>query len=345
MKKTIQAAAAAAALIAGAQTASAETQVLFNSFIPQGHIFNQGVLLPWLEMVEEKTEGRVVFEVPATTLAPPPAQFDGIRKGVFDGGYSSTVFLEKFAPLSHLGALPFGTFGAEANSRAMWETYEKYLAAADEFRDVQLLALVVLLPGQIMSTEDPVDSVESLDGVKIWAMPGATADMLDAAGGTVISSPAVQAYEIISSGAVTGMAGLSLFDYEMFKVSQYGRNATLIHGGATAPVFALMMNKRKWAEISPEDQEIILNSAHKDLAKLASVYDRESDALMAKMAERGVEVKPASEAFLADLQKAAQPQIDAWIAKADEQGVPGREALEFYRERAAKYAEELKAGN
>ncbi len=324
-----------------AQTIAAPTKVLFNSFIQKGHLWNQGVLLPWLDMVTEETEGRVVFEVPPSSLAAPQAQYDGVVKGVFDAAYTANIFVENRIKLPAIGQLPFSQVSSEASSLALWNTYEKYFAQANEYKDVHLLALWVGMGGDIVSTKEPVDSLDDLKGIKVYALPGSTADMMERAGAAVVAVPAVRSYELISSGTVDAFAGLDGYDFEMFKDMQYGKHVTKVPGGTASPVFSIFINKRVWNRISKEDQATITRLAREPLGKLMGVYDRNMRESEKRLTEQGIVYQDASESFLEELKQVGQPSIDAWFAEAEKLGVNGPEALEFYISEAKRIDQQL----
>lgn len=329
MKKSF-AAVIAAGLIAGSTAAYAETKVLFNSFIPAGHIWNKQVLNPWLDEITKQTEGRVVFEVPPTSLAPPPAQYDSVVKGVFDAAYVANVFIENRVKLPSIGLLPFTQVSVEANTLALMNTYDKYFAQANEYKDVHLLGLWVGMGGEILSADKPVLSTADLNGLKAYSLPGVTAEMLTQSGATVVSAPAVKSYELISSGTVDVFASLNAFDFEMFKSAQYAKHATMIPGGTQAPVFSLFMNKKVWNKIDPADQAIITELAHKKFSELAGAYDVGMRESRKRLAASGLQFHEAPAELMADLKKFGQPTVDAWKEAAAALGVDGDAALEFY---------------
>ncbi|MEZ5477711.1 MAG: TRAP transporter substrate-binding protein DctP [Thiolinea sp.] len=342
MKKLANLVAASLLFVSANQALAAEkVNILFNSFIPSGHIFNQGVLNPWLEAITQATEGRVTFDVPPTSLAAPQAQYDSVLKGVFDAGYIANVFLENRIKLPSVGLLPFTQVSVEANSQALWNTYEKFFQQADEYKDVHLLGFFVGMGGEILSSSKPIMATSDLDGVKAYSLPGVTAEMLEKSGATVVSAPAVRSYELISSGTVDVFASLNAYDFEMFKSAQYAKYVTKIPGGTQAPVFSIFMNKKIWDKISPEDQQTITGLAREPLAKLMGVYDKGMREARVRLAEGGLEFNDAPEAFVADLKKFAQPTIDNWLQQAADLGVDGEAALDYYVAEAQRIDAEI----
>lgn len=327
-----------------AVAAHAQTKVLFNSFLAKHHWWNTEVITPWLADVTKATGGRVVFEVPSTSMAAPNAQYEGVTKGLFDATYLANPFIASFVKLPLIAQLPFTQVSAEASTIALGRTYDKFFAAANEYKDVQVIGFYVGGSADIVSGGKPINSAADLKGMKIYALPGGTVDILQKAGAAVVAAPAVRSYELISGGAVDGFAGISSFDFEQFKSMQYGKQVVRVPGGTAAPVFTFIMNKATWAKISPDDQKTILRLARDPLAKYIGWVDRAARDADQRFVNAGIKVAPPSPAFEAELKKLAQPTIDAWLEDAKKLGVDGKAALAFYQSEAQAVAKQLAAG-
>lgn len=319
-------------------TAHAQTTVLFNSFIPPTHPINTRVLKGWVADLEKATEGRVKFEVPQASLAAPQQQLDGVQKGVFDMGYMFHGLMENKVKLSPVAHLPGVNSNSKGSSIALWRTYEKYFKAADEYNGVHLLGLFVFYPGTLFGIKTPVNSVADIKGTKIYGLPGVPANVLEAAGGGVVAAPAVRSFEIISGGTVDAFAGYAPADAFAFKTLQYAKHITDLPGGLTAPSFALFINKKKWASLSPADRDAITTLSGESLAERFSAMDAVDNKVRADATAQGVSIKPASEAFAAEVNKLAEPLVQAWLKNAASAGVDGAAALAFYRQQAEQAA-------
>jgi TRAP-type C4-dicarboxylate transport system substrate-binding protein len=333
------AAAALAALATGwPLSAAAQTTILFNSFIPPQHPVNTRIFKPWAEEIAKVTEGRVKVDIAPASLAAPPQQLDGVSKGVFDMAYQFHGFLAPRIKLTQMAMLPGVNTTAKGSSIALWRTYEKYFKSADEFKDVQLLGLFAFQPATIFGMKSPIASVADLKGTKVFAVPGAPATLMEGAGAGVVAAPAVRSYEIISGGTVDAFAGYTVNDAVAFKTMQYAKHVTDVPGGLTATAFALFINKKKWESISAADREAIARVAGEGLALRMSELDALEAKLRADAAASGVQIKPASDAFVADLRRLAEPIEKAWLADAKSLGVNGEAALAYYKQQAAENA-------
>jgi TRAP-type C4-dicarboxylate transport system substrate-binding protein len=328
----------AAALLAAAlpMGAAAQTTVLFNFFIQPSHPVNTRILKPWTEEITKATEGRVKFDIPPSSLAAPPQQLDGVVKGVFDMAYQFHGLMPQ-AKLSQLPQLPGVNTTARGSSIALWRTYEKYFKQANEYKDVQLIAMWVGLPGPIFSMKGPLDNIGQFKGMKIYGLPGPAAKVLEGAGAGVVAAPAVRSHEIISGGTVDAFAGYSAMDASAFKTLQYAKHIVDIPGGLTSPSFAIFMNRKKWESISAQDRDTILKLGGEAFAARTAVYDEIESKVRAEAAAT-TSIKDASPALTAEVMKLAKPIEETWIADAKSMGVDGAAALAFYRQEAQKNA-------
>ena len=118
------------AVALGASAAQAQIKIVFNSFAPPTFVINQGMIDVWAKNVERITEGRVKVEIPTTSLAPPPQQWEMVTQGVADGAYIFVGFAQKRLLLPQIATLPFGTPTATAQAVALWRTHKKFFEKA-----------------------------------------------------------------------------------------------------------------------------------------------------------------------------------------------------------------------
>lgn len=321
----------AASVVLPALTANAQTNILFNRFTPPGFIINTGIINPWLEEIETVTEGRVVIELTDTNLAPPPEQLTMVEDGVADGAYQFLAFLANRAPLVQLALLPKTSYGAEADSVALWRTYEQYFADRGEFDSVQLLGFFQGTPGSVFALGDEaLTTIDQFDGLTIWSLPAGPAQAIGATGAAVVPGPAVQAYDIISRGTVDAYSGLNFGDAEGFNVGQFANFATTIEGGIFSPAFAVFVSREVWDDISTEDRDAIMAISGEALARRAASWDAFEETSRAAMVERGTVIVEAPAELEASFEGLWAPQLQAWVDIADDAGLPGQEILGFY---------------
>jgi TRAP-type C4-dicarboxylate transport system substrate-binding protein len=324
--------AAAIVLATIAGTAHAQTKIVFNSFAPPTFVINQGMIDAWAKRIEKVTEGRVVVEIPPTSLAPPQQQWEMVTQGVADGTYIFNAFAQKRLLLPQVAHLPFVTPSATAQGIALWRTYKKFFEAANEYEGVVFLGYFSAPAGHLwsMDRDKPIVTVNDLKNIKTWSLPGDQARALEKIGAVVVSGPAVRSYEIISKGIVNAYGSHSYDSAYSFNVAQYATSVTEIPGGMGAASFSVFMNKDKWNSIPKRDQDLIMSISGEELAKYGKVWDDREHAAREKMKQEGkVKMTLASDALMGDLRKAWSFLEDEWVANADSRKVDGRAALKY----------------
>lgn len=324
---------AALALIAAAAIpAHAETRLLFNIFVPPGHVLDR-MARAWAVDVEKATEGNVKIEFAAGSLAPPPQQLPAAASGIFDIAMSANPFIKSKAPLLEVSSLPFLVTSAEAASVASWRIYEKHFATKRQFPDVQLLSVFNASSGQLFSLSDtPINSLDELKSRKMWALPGESADLLKNLGMSPITSPAVQVSESVSRGVVDGYYGLTIDGAEDFKAAPYTKAITLLPKAATSTGFSMFINQGKWRSLSEKDRNAIMSVSGEAIARrVGKAYDESANAALARMKAAGVKVVDADPAFYDALQKAAETSYKDFEATATKAGLDGKVVIADYK--------------
>ncbi|WP_083654729.1 TRAP transporter substrate-binding protein DctP [Burkholderia sp. SRS-W-2-2016] len=317
----------------------AQTTLVINAFLPPQHIFNVAVMKPWAADVERATQGRVKIVFPPTSIGSPQQQWDVVRKRIVDGAYIFNGMIQNKASLVQLAHLPLGSSTAEAMSVSLWRTYRKYFEPADQYRDVHLLALAVFPAGEIYGLHRPVTSLDSIHGVKFWALPGVASTLMDRAGAGVVATPAAKMSELVAGGTVDGFAGIPEMDAARFNVLRYARYETSVPGGVTAPGFSLFVNREVWDSIAPADRDAITALSGEAFARRMAALDKVNRQARAEAVAQGLKLIEPSPAFLDSLRGLAQPLDRAWLANAARLHVDGPAALAYYRSVAQQEAQ------
>ncbi|MDA4848409.1 hypothetical protein [Hoeflea poritis] len=323
-----------AALTASGSLATAKTRIIVNCFWPPQHFVCQKVLPGWLEAVEEVTEGRVVGNIPPKSVAPPPEQLASVEKGIVDASVQFNGLIGNRVNGALTAMQPFsGTMDGAAMTQAAWETRQKYYP--DEFDTVELLSQWVITPGQLFSnTDEPVATVDEFKSRKMWALPGPLANMAKGIGAAVVATPAVKSNEVIANGVVDSHLGLGGDAIQSFQVIPYTKSMTRFSTPVYTTTFSFVINKDKWAEISPEDQEAIRAISQDKIGMVATgLWDSVSADVYSRFDELGITVVDADPALEATLVEAAGPITQAWKDKAKAAGIDADAALDYYRTR------------
>jgi TRAP-type C4-dicarboxylate transport system substrate-binding protein len=205
-------------------------------------------------------------------------------------------------------------------------------------KTVELLAQWVVTPGQLFSmTDKPITTVADMDALKIWTLPGPITAMASALGAGAVATPAVQSNEVISRGVVDAHFGLGGDAVKAFQVIPYTKSMTVFTQPVYSTSFSFVINKDKWAEISPEDQEAIRGISGVVLSMTGGrTWDEESAEVFATFPDVGIAMVNADPALEQALKDAAKPITAKWIEDATAAKIDAQGALDFYLNRVAE---------
>ena len=312
--------------------ATAETELLFNRFVPPKHPFNTGMFIPWSKDVERVTEGRVKVKFTSATLAPPPKQWNMITKGIADVAMLANIFERNRLTLPVVAELPFAGTTALQRGVALWRTYKKYFDKANEFKGVKLLGLYTISGANFYHGKKPIRQVSDLEKEKMWVIAGLPNKMISSLGAVVVSVPGVKMFNVISKGIVNGKV-TSPYGMNAFKTMPYIKYITLIPGGVSSVTFSHLVNEKKWNSISKKDQDLIWGVSGETIARNVGNKVDQLDKVALKMAkEKGIQIETASPAFIADLDKRLTFAKKGWIENAAKKGVDGEAAYAYFME-------------
>jgi TRAP-type transport system periplasmic protein len=211
---------------------------------------------PWAKKVEEVTKGQVKVQIyPSQTLAKGPECWDAVRDGIADMAW--------FAGGQHPGRMPYmdvitlpGLFKtAEKGSEIIWKLYEKFPSIQKELADNQVIILHTINPFNILTSKKPVKTLEDLKGLKIRTVAGQPTEQLKLLGATTILLPMPDCFEALDKGVVDGMLAPMepIPGYKLYEVTKYIAEAPI-----AANYFTVVMNKKRWSQLSKENQAAIM---------------------------------------------------------------------------------------
>lgn len=273
-------------------------------FIEPTH-FSQSVKY-WAESVEEKTGGRITFEIYyAEQLVAPPDQWDAAAEGIVDVTDVATSYVS--AKVSDLAPIEVPALD--------WENYRKSRAEVMPILDeicaqhgLKPLFELCLGEGAFIHRSHLVTTPGALKG-EMYRAAGRWQNRwmeLLGASPTFIASP--ELYEAIQRGTVEGGFIITLM-LPALKLDEVAPYLTIL--GAPPPNrMVLVMNLNSWNSLSKKDQEIILEVA-KDAEgfswDLATEFDIK---IMEEMKAKGRHVHVLTPAERAQIYKVGSPMWD-----------------------------------
>lgn len=312
--------------------------VRFSNWLPPTHYIVTEMIQPWMDRVEEATEGRVTFQT-QPALGAPPAHLDMVATGVADLAFMPHGYTPARFKLTEIGELPFTSDDAVSNSVAFWRTYQKFMMQENEHRGVKLLSFWTTTPSQLFLA-DKVTTLDELKGKKIRV----TSPTLEAVARTLdltsITASSSEIYEMMSRGTVDG----TFFQSDSvvaFRLVDFVKSQVSVPGGFVHSSQMLIMNPAKWEKISAEDQAKIEALSGEAMARaFAEVWDAKAKEGDVTLADAGVTVTEIDGEALASLQQNLSFLRTDWVEAANDRGIDGEAALSFFHAQLEELAAE-----
>ena len=312
------------------QSASAETLTL-SSWVPPTHFVHTDFLVPFTEKISEVTEGRVTVTILPAPLASPPQHWELARNGVADITWGNFTYEpERFISL-WFSEFPNAGTNAEAQSRALWQTFDKHLSELEAFDGVKMLAVGLFGGGQLHHGTKDLVTPDDVANQKFRMGGPIQEKLLTSLGAVPVAAPATKAYEMLESGVIDG----SLHTMESvvnFRLEDSLKHHTIFPNGFYDASFFVIMNGAKWESLGADDQAAIEGIIGEGLsAKWGKNFDVQNPAAYEKLKADGHTVSDASAELIAAVDVVYGEMVGDWIVNAKAAGVEDPKAmLEFY---------------
>jgi TRAP-type C4-dicarboxylate transport system substrate-binding protein len=325
----------------GAAAVAESVTLKFHSFPPMPANSNAKFVKPWADKVAAESNGEIKVEMYASMQlgGKPPQLADQVREGVVDIIWTVAGYTPGRFPHLEAFELPFMPASAAATSQAAHEYM--MTVGAEDLKDYKVLAVHVHAPGTIHTKDTLVKSASDLNGLKMRGPTRVISQMLGGLGATPVGMPVPQVAPSLSKGVIDGM----VVPWEImpsFKLHELTKSHTTLSGDRglyTAP-FLLLMNKAKYDSMSDAQKKVIDDNSGMALAKLAGQLWDGFEAPARALAEKaGGEFHELSGAELDEMKAAGATLVDAWIEKANGDGLDGAALVETARSLVAKYAD------
>jgi TRAP-type C4-dicarboxylate transport system substrate-binding protein len=315
-------------VITASSWSTADTITLkLSSFVPAPHFMNQEVLVPWIEMVEERTDGQVQIDFyPGGTLGKPQDQYDMAVKGVADITWGILGYTPGRFPLSTVMDIPFMSPSAETGSRMIQRLYDDGLLK-EEYRDVKLLALGMPNGVDLHTRKKLVKNLEDLKGLRVRVWSPIMGEVFKSWGGVPVAMPATEVYVSMERGVIDAvvMDPNTLYATKLNEVVKYHTRAGLFSSG-----FFFVMNKKTWNSLPSDVQKVIDELSGEYFA--AELHGKRGDLAAAKAWER-IEAEGHTIYVLDEDEKkrwegTSSYVADEWVENMENKGLPGERVYE-----------------
>jgi TRAP-type C4-dicarboxylate transport system substrate-binding protein len=307
-----------------AEAPPAETiKLTYSVFFPPTHVQCK-MAMAWAEEIDKRSQGRVKITVfPAGALTKADQCYEGVTKGVSDLGMSCFAYTRGRFPLLEGLDLPLGYPNGAAATRIANELVQKH--QPEELKDVQVLYVHAHGPG-ILASKKAVKTMDDLKGLKVRAT-GLSKMIVEALGGTPVAMSQPETYEALAKGVVeaTLCPIETLKGWKQGEVIQYVVDSSAI--GYTTAMF-VVMNKEKWASLSPDLQKTFLDVSREWVPKHGQAWDDADKEGRAFITELKKEALALPDAEQQRWKTAVKPILDEYVKNAQAKNLPGGALLQ-----------------
>lgn len=224
----------------------------FAHWVPPTHVLATQAIPSWMSAIEAASGGTIKFTTfPAGQLGKPTDHYDLAKDGIADVAWVNPGLNAGRFPIFAVAQLPMMVGDSLGGSKAMTEWYRGY--EAQEMGDVKV-CMAHMMYGSMLHTKRKVVEPQDLKGMKIRPSSSAEATLIKLAGGSAIPGANPQAREMIERGVADGTTGVpgSQITFGVDKAVKFHLAVQL-----SQPTWVLVMNKNKYASLSPRQKKAI----------------------------------------------------------------------------------------
>jgi TRAP-type C4-dicarboxylate transport system substrate-binding protein len=320
------------------------------------HAWWEGMTVPWMERVEELTDGQVEFTAfTGGELVETPDEHDALMEGTVDVALTLPAYLPGRFPFSEVTMLPIESSNAEIAGEAWKAMLESEEELADgktffemEYEDAGFTGFAMAPTAEyvISTTGQSIESVSDVEGMSLRT-PSRITEMYAAnIGVNSVTIPAVEMFDALSRGAFDGSfysvpdwTGYGFQDLFMYTLE----DLALGHFSGL-----LAMTQETWDDL-PENVQDAMAQAHEDVFMDEGVrewIDR-TDEVREYNLEQGGEF-----ASFNDLDPEVQDHFldgiettwEEFIELLEADGLPGREVVLMWRDHLVEAGGEVPDG-
>jgi len=323
----------ASALFIATAGGSAAQNLTMSSWVPPTHFLHTDFFVPFTEQIAAATDGRVTVTILPAPLGNPAQHWELARTGVADITWGNFTYEPERFVAMWFAEFPNAGTDAEAQSVALWRTYDTHLAELPVFDGVEMLAVGMFGGGQLHHGATQILTPADIAGQK-FRMGGPIQErLLTELGAIPVAAPATRAYEMLESGVIDG----SLHTMESvvnFRLEDALTHHTVFPDGLYDATFFVAMNGARWNSIAPADQEAIAAIAGETLSGAwGRLFDAQNPAATEKLTAAGHTIAQASPDLIAAVDAIYDAMVADWIVAAAEAGLSDPETvLGFYNE-------------
>lgn len=325
-----------AALAITAPIVSADSRTLsIGDFFSTEHLFTLEGTIPWMEIVQEKTNGTIRFShFPSSQAAPASGLLDAVNSGVLDMALIGPAYHSEHLTLNSLIALPGLYNSAEEGSAALQEMMKEG-ALREEFLAAGVVPIFSLVspPYQVLLKDSQVGMPDDWQGLDIRTSGTTQAMTARALGASAISLPGPEVYMGIERGRVEGVL------FPLSSVGAYNLQEVVKHissnGSFGGYSYALVVNQQLFDSLSEEQRTAMLEAGEEISMQLAKALDDSTESLLDEWRSQGLNIFQFSDDELQALNSAVTDVKGDWVQRISSRNPDAAAALSAFENAVA----------
>ncbi len=336
-RKTVLAAAVAAALVAALPGAFAQGKIMLRlaDSLPPKHSFTLTVAQPFMSEVTKLTNGAIEFQhYPSEQLGKGKDLLTLTQSGVTEMSLVVGPYVAEQMPLSGVIELP-GGFGTSCQgAKALWSLAVGGILEKSELQanGIRMVAAIVQPPFQVFISKPKLDSLGDLAGLKLRTTGGPMDIMTRKLGAVPVRMAAPEVREAMSRGTIDGGV-LAIVSIRSYNLTPLVKAATLNENfGSAALMYSI--SEKAWQRLSPEQRKVMTDVGQKVTFAACATIDADVSKDYDAMRAAGISVAPMGVADRARMRAAADEVGAEWAKGLDGRGKPASAVLKAFREAA-----------
>lgn len=308
-------------------------EINFNISASPTSSFVKDIVEPWVEYVEEESEGRIkVHLYTNAALGSLATGYEDIQNRVYELGMVSPgrhPETEIF-PLT-IGDLPFALTSPEVANTVLTKFIDEYMSEENSFGNGTPLTIFATDAWNLYSTE-PVETVADVKGKNISDSVPERLELLKNWGASPVNLANTELYEGLERGTVDKVMYTSV-GAQGFNLHEVAPYMTKLDVGGT---LQLLLINSDFLNSLPEDlQTKFIEDFGPKFGELGvESYTAQAEKAIAEFEEyvkdQGGKVIEPSEEAMEEFKAPAAAIAQEWVKKANERGYDGEAMLEFY---------------
>ncbi len=328
----------AAPFIAGSRFSAEEPITLrYTAHVPSSHGLYTEAFLPFNELVERETQGRLRFEAFTDRLLHGPIDgFKAAVTGITDYTHSYITYQPGSFKLLHAPQLPFLFSSPQVASLIVEELYPKFFKSEFEHMGVYFANCDCTSPYNLIS-KTPIRRLEDLRGLKMRVTGGVTAEIFRELGAAPVAIAAAEIYPAFQRGVLdaVSLAPSDMVAYRLQEIGPYYTRADI-----NVILLHYCLNQRTFDALPDDLRETLyrLLRIRSQIAVQNYYSGAGHERALNTLRESGVEMIELEEDELARWRETLTPLTERYISQYEAEGLPARALVADMETLAAEYA-------